>query len=195
MSKTFQFFIWSGKKAVAYLVLTVALSVAIVGTTLAYIIVKTNELNNTFTPGEVEITMTGSTIKNVQDTDVYVRAAVVVTWVNDNGTPGDKTDDVILSTMPVEGTYKDYTITYNTDANWVQGSDTFWYYKEPISKDESVTLIDGVTANTTMDGYTLRVQVISSAIQAEPADAVTGAWTSVTGVDASGKLTIETTNP
>ena len=195
MSKTFQFFIWSGKKAVAYLVLTVALSVAIVGTTLAYIIVKTNELNNTFTPGEVEITMTGSTIKNVQDTDVYVRAAVVVTWVNDNGTPGDKTDDVILSTMPVEGTYKDYTITYHTDANWVQGSDTFWYYKEPISKDESVTLIDGVTANTTMDGYTLRVQVISSAIQAEPADAVTGAWTSVTGVDASGKLTIETTNP
>ncbi len=195
MSKTFKFFIWSGKKAVAFLVLTVALSLAIVGTTIAYIIDYTESLKNTFTPGEVEITMTGSTIKNVQDTDVYVRAAVVVTWVNDNGTPDDKTDDVILSTMPVEGTDKDYTITYNTDANWVQGSDTFWYYKEPISKDESVTLIDGVTANTTMEGYTLRVQVLSSAIQAEPAEAVTGAWTSVTGVDASGKLTIDTTNP
>lgn len=192
MSKTFQFFIWSGKKAVAFLVLTVALSVAIVGTTLAYIIVKTNELNNTFTPGEVDISINGSTITNIEDTDVYVRAAVVATWVNDNGTPGDKTDDVILSTMPVEGTDKDYTITYNTDANWVQGSDTFWYYKKPISKDESVTLIDGVTANTTMDGYTLRVQVISSAIQAEPADAVFGAWTSVESVNDDKTLNITT---
>ena len=190
MSKTFQFFIWSGKKAVAFLVLTVVLSVAIIGTTLAYIIVKTNELNNTFTPGEVDISINGSTITNIEDTDVYVRAAVVATWVNDNGTPDDKTDDVILSTMPVEGTDKDYTITYNTDANWVQGSDTFWYYKEPISKDESVTLIDGVTANTTMEGYTLRVQVLSSAIQAEPADAVTGAWTSVESVNDDKTLNI-----
>lgn len=198
MPKTFKFFIWSGKKAVAFLVLTVVLSVAIVGSTLAYIFVKTNELNNTFTPGEVEISISGSTITNVEDTDVYVRAAVVVTWVNDNGTPDNKTDDVILSTMPVEGTDKDYTITYSTDANWAKGSDGFWYYKKPISEGESVTLIskeNGVTANTTMDGYTLTVQVLSSAIQATPTEAVTGAWTSVTEVDASGKLIIDTTNP
>jgi len=192
MPKTFKFFIWSGKKAVAFLVLTVVLSVAIVGSTLAYIFVKTNELNNTFTPGEVDISISGSTITNVEDTDVYVRAAVVVTWVNDNGTPDDKTDDVILSTMPVEGTDKDYTITYNTDANWVQGSDTFWYYKEPISKDESKTLINSVTANTTKDGYTLTVQVLSSAIQATPAEAVVNSWTSVEKVNDDKTLEITT---
>ncbi len=195
MPKTFKFFIWSGKKAVAFLVLTVVLSVAIVGSTLAYIFVKTNELNNTFTPGEVDISISGSTITNVEDTDVYVRAAVVVTWVNDNGTPDDKTDDVFLSTMPVEGTDEDYTITYNTDANWAKGSDGFWYYKEPISKGESVTLIseeNGVTANTTMDGYTLTVQVLSSAIQATPTEAVTGAWTSVESVNDDKTLTITT---
>ena len=197
MSKTFQFFIWSGKKAVAYLVLTVVLSAAIIGTTLAYIIVKTNELNNTFTPGEVDISINGSTITNIEDTDVYVRAAVVVNWVDDNGTPGDKTDDVILSTMPVAGT--DYTVEFNTAGGWVQGSDTFWYYTSgPLAEGATApTLITSLTQTEQqkMDGYTLRVQVISSAIQAEPADAVFGAWTSVTGVDASGKLTIETTNP
>ncbi|MBQ7343794.1 MAG: hypothetical protein IJW53_03400 [Clostridia bacterium] len=192
MPKTFKFFIWSGKKAVAFLVLTVVLSVAIVGSTLAYIIVKTNELNNTFTPGEVDISISGSTITNIEDTDVYVRAAVVVTWVNNNGTPDDKTDDVILSTMPVEGTDADYTITYSTDTNWAKGSDGFWYYKSPISKSATVTLIDGVTANTTMEGYTLTVQVLSSAIQATPTEAVTDAWTSVTGVDDNGKLIIIT---
>ena len=192
MSKTFQFFIWSGKKAVAYLVLTVVLSVAIVGTTLAYIIVKTNELNNTFTPGEVEITMTGSTITNIEDTDVYVRAAVVVNWVDEDG--------AILSTMPVAGV--DYTVEFNTAGGWVQGSDTFWYYTGVVkaandsnNDDVAPTLITTLTQTDAQkkDGYTLRVQVLSSAIQAEPADAVTGAWTSVTGVDASGKLTIETT--
>ncbi len=184
MPKTFKFFIWSGKKAVAFLVLTVVLSVAIVGSTLAYIIVKTNELNNTFTPGEVDISISGSTITNIEDTDVYVRAAVVVTWVDTNG--------VILSTMPVEGEDADYTITYSTDANWAKGSDGFWYYKKPISKDDSVTLIaaNGVTANTTMEGYTLTVQVLSSAIQAEPAGAVVNSWTSVASVNDDKTLNI-----
>ena len=191
MSKTFQFFIWSGKKAVAFLVLTVALSVAIVGTTLAYILVKTNELNNTFTPGEVKIEIAGDDITNTGDTDVYVRAAVVINWVDGDG--------VILSTMPVAGV--DYDIVFNEDtaltSGWVQGSDTFWYYVDtPLEAGKTANaLINSITQKTTKDGYTLRVQVLSSAIQAEPAEAVFGAWTSVTGVDASGKLTIETTKP
>ena len=191
MSKTFQFFIWSGKKAVAFLVLTVALSVAIVGTTLAYIIVKTNELNNTFTPGEVKIEIAGDDITNTGDTDVYVRAAVVINWVDGDG--------VILSTMPVAGV--DYDIVFNEDtastSGWVQGSDTFWYYVDtPLEAGKTANaLINSITQKTTKDGYTLRVQVLSSAIQATPTEAVVGAWTSVTGVDASGKLTIETTNP
>ena len=183
MPKTFKFFIWSGKKAVAFLVLTVVLSVAIVGSTLAYIFVKTNELNNTFTPGEVEISITGDDITNTGDTDVYVRAAVVVTWVN-------ITDGSTLSTMPVADT--DYTITYSTDTNWVQGSDTFWYYKEPISKDESKTLIDSVTAITTKDGYTLTVQVLSSAIQATPEKAAEQSWNVTIE---NGILTPPTTTP
>ena len=181
MPKTFKFFIWSGKKAVAFLVLTVVLSVAIVGSTLAYIFVKTNELNNTFTPGEVEISISGSTITNVEDTDVYVRAAVVVTWVN-------TTDGSTLSTMPVAGV--DYDVEFNTADGWVQGSDTFWYYTGVVKAandgddDVAPTLITSLTQTDDQkkDGYTLTVQVLSSAIQAEPQSAITESW-GVTFVD------------
>lgn len=190
MPKTFKFFIWSGKKAVAFLVLTVVLSVAIVGSTLAYIIVKTNELNNTFTPGEVEISITGDDITNTGDTDVYVRAAVVVTWVDTNG--------VILSTTPVADT--DYTVAFNTAEGWTKGSDGFWYYTGVVKAandgddDVAPTLITSLTQTDDQkkDGYTLTVQVLSSAIQATPAEAVVGSWTSVEKVNDDKTLTITT---
>lgn len=190
MPKTFKFFIWSGKKAVAFLVLTVVLSVAIVGSTLAYIFVKTNELNNTFTPGEVDISISGSTITNVEDTDVYVRAAVVVTWVN-------TTDGSTLSTMPVADT--DYTVAFNTADGWTKGSDGFWYYTKVLkaandsnNDDVAPTLITSLTQTDSQkkDGYTLTVQVLSSAIQATPAEAVVNSWTSVASVNNDKTLTI-----
>ena len=183
MSKTFQFFIWSGKKAVAFLVLTVALSVAIVGTTLAYIITQTDILQNIFEPAKVDIEINGNDIENKSDVDVYIRAAVVVNWVDEDG--------VILSTMPVAGT--DYTLS--TATGWTQGSDGFYYYLSKVPPTtESITLLNGVTQNKTKDGYTLRVQVLSSAIQAEPAEAVTHSWTCVTGVDANGDLIVSNPN-
>ena len=193
MSKTFQFFIWSGKKAVAFLVLTVALSVAIVGTTLAYIITQTDILQNIFEPAKVDIEINGNDIENKSDVDVYIRAAVVVNWVDDNGTPEDKSDDVILSTSPVAGT--DYTLS--TATGWTQGSDGFYYYLSkvpPTSEPTSIKLLESIIQNKTKDGYTLRVQVLSSAIQAEPAEAVKLSWTCVTGVDANGNLIVSNPN-
>ena len=189
MPKTFKFFIWSGKKAVAFLVLTVVLSVAIVGSTLAYIFVKTNELNNTFTPGEVEISITGDDITNTGDTDVYVRAAVVVTWVN-------TTDGSTLSTTPVAGV--DYDVEFNTADGWTKGSDGFWYYTGVVKAandgddDVAPTLITSLTQTDSQkkDGYTLTVQVLSSAIQATPAEAVVNSWTSVEKVNDDKTLTI-----
>ena len=174
MPKTFKFLIWSGKKAVAFLVLTILLSVAIVGSTLAYIIVKTNQLNNTFTPGTVDISISGDDIKNDGDVEVYVRAAVVVTWVN-------KDDGTTLYTMPKEGT--DYTVEFNTAGGWVKGSDGFWYYTTALkamdnnsTEDEAATLINSIVSNTTVEGYNLTVQVLSSAIQAEPDSAAEQSW-------------------
>lgn len=185
MPKTFKFLIWSGKKAVVLLALTVALSIAVVGTTLAYIIVKTNELNNTFTPPVVNIDdVSGNTIENTSDVDVYIRAAIVVNWVSSEGT---------LSETPVENT--DYTLDLGT--NWVKGADGFYYYTPKVAPGTTpITVLDKVTAPTITNGdYTLTVQVISSAIQATPAEAVIGAWTSVSGVDTSDNDKLIITTP
>ena len=183
MSKTFKFLVWSGKKAVVFLALTVALSLAVVGTTIAYIIDYTESLKNTFTPPVVNIDdVSGNTIENTSDVDVYIRAAIVVNWVGSEGT---------LSETPVENT--DYTLDLGT--NWVKGADGFYYYTLKVAPGTTpITVLDQVTAPTiTNGGYTLTVQVISSAIQATPTEAVIGAWTSVSSVNGDGSLNITTT--
>lgn len=183
MAKTFKFLVWSGKKAVVFLALTVALSLAVVGTTIAYIIDYTESLKNTFTPPVVNIDdVSGNTIENTSDVDVYIRAAIVVNWVGSEGT---------LSETPVENT--DYTLDLGN--NWVKGSDGFYYYTLKVAPGTTpITVLDQVTAPTiTNGGYALTVQVISSAIQATPTEAVIGAWTSVSGVNGDGSLNITTT--
>ena len=183
MPKTFKFFKWSGKKAVAFCVLTVVLALAIVGATLAIIIDVTDSITNTFPPAKVEVSITGDDITNVGDTAVYVRATVVVTWVN-------TTDGTTLSTTPVQGI--DYTITYNTAGNWAKAADGFWYLTVPVAANATApALINNIT-QTTMEGYTLTVQVLSSAIQATPTDAVLAGWaTGVSSVNANGVLQIK----
>jgi hypothetical protein len=195
MLETFRFLKWSGKKAVAFFVLTMVLTVAVVGTMVAYIITKTDDIKNFFTPPALDIVLDGSEIdgniiQNNGDIPVYVRAVVVFNWA----TTDENGNSVILSTAPVEGT--DYTVTYDT-ADWVQGSDGFWYYKKPLAaKNETGSsvspLISSVTQKTIKDDHVLQIQVISSAIQAIPADAVVESWSSaVTGVDTNGSLIVK----
>lgn len=192
MLETFRFLKWSGKKAVAFFVLTMVLTVVVVGTTVAYIITKTDDIKNFFTPPALDIVLDGATIdgniiQNNGDIPVYVRAVVVFNWATTDG------NSVILSTAPVEGT--DYTVTYDT-ADWVQGSDGFWYYKKPLAaKNETGSsvspLISSVTQKTTKNDHVLQIQVLSSAIQAIPADAVVESWSAVTGVDTNGSLIVK----
>lgn len=180
MPKTFKFLRWSGKKAVAFFVLTMILVTVTVGSTIAYVVVKTNELTNTFTPPNLDIDLSatsGNAITNTGDIPVYVRAAVVATYVNTaNGTT--------LSTTP--------TVEITPNANWVKGNDGFFYYTLPINSDETVNLISSMSATSAPDGYELNVQILSTAIQATPITAVTSAWAAVTKVDSSGVLTIAT---
>ena len=183
MAKAFHFFKWTGKKAVVLLVLSIVLTTALVGATVAFIIDITQSLTNTFEPANIDITISGDTISNTGDADVYVRAAVVVTWVNED-------DKTTLSTMPQEGT--DYTVTFNTEANWVKGTDGFWYQKNAIAPEATAPdLISKLTAATAPEGYELHVQVLSQAIQATPAEAVTSNWSAVSGIGTDGVLQIE----
>ena len=180
MQKTFRFLKWSGKRAVAFLILTVVLCIAVIGSTLAYIMQRTEPIVNEFVPPVLDISISGNgnTMTNTGDIPVYVRAAIVVTWVSESD------PNTVLALEPVEG--DDYTI--ELEDSWFVGSDGFYYYESSLGNSASAVLIDRVLQHKEKVGYKLSVQVVSSAIQAMPADAVNESWTAVK-VSGDGKLT------
>lgn len=173
------------KRSMALLVsLAVVLTVA-VGVTLAYIIDRTQEIQNVFDPAHVkcavvenglktenyEDTVTASEKKNVQikntgDTTAYIRVAIVVTWKNKNGN--------VWAQAPGE---EDYSITWNLTANgWVEGTDGYYYYTDPVAPGDLTGILikeaklkEGYAAPVGTDGtqYYLSIEIVASAIQAE----------------------------
>lgn len=105
----------------------------------------------------------------VSNTDyaVYLRAAVVVNWDNSN-------TDTILAAKSGE-----YTLTPGT--GWIRHGD-FYYYKQPVTKDNPTTTPVVSVNGSTKVGYTLAANVAVQAIQALGTTdtgnipAVTAAW-------------------
>jgi len=186
MQKTFHFLKWSGKKAVACLCVALVLTLALAGTTIALVVMRTNSLVNEFTPANLSIDKTadGKGVINDGEVKAYVRAAVVFTWES-TSVPG-----TISSVAPIEGV--DYNYTCSGD--WVKAVDGFWYFtkKPTIAPGESFNVIDSVTViKEAPAGYKLSVELLLDAIQAEPSGAVTESWKSgVHSVTADGKLVI-----
>ena len=158
-----------------------------VGSTLAYIFTKTEPVENTFNPSKVACAVvennnpdenradivpnvsikTNVQIKNTGDTDAYIRAAVVVNWMNEDGTRA-------WATKPVQGA--DYSISYNVNDNgWVDGGDGYYYYTQPVARDQLTDiLITGATqltakgpVGTDNTQYYLSIEIVASAIQAD----------------------------
>lgn len=161
------------------------------GTTLAYLVTGTDPIANLFSPGQVSCEVISGedvTIQNTGTVDAYIRAAVVVSWVNGDG--------VVSANTPEEGT--DYTIAYAGNTGWKKAEDGFWYYTAPVAPEQSTgVLID--SCNTTRKappkGYILSVEVVASAIQATPDDVVTKSWGSGVSAVSSSKLTIKEVQP
>ena len=161
--------------------------------TMAYVFTQTEPVVNQFTPSEVNTeihenfdgtTKNNVVIKNTGDTEAYVRAAIVVTWVKEvTDSSGNKSLETYTG-KPVEG--RDYNITYGA-GNWEKAADGFWYYKVPLAaKAVTTTLIDTCTAvdANTPKGYYLSVEILSSGIQSTPTSVVVEQWSSgVSGVD------------
>ncbi len=166
------------KKRLVLLITSLSiLFVLAVGTTLAYLFDQTEPIVNTFTPSTVGIDIEEKFDENVKenvkitnkgDIDVYVRAIVVVSWKDDSGN--------VYATAPVEGT--DYTVTW-TMAGWVE-KDGVYYYTSPVKPRESTDILltdcKPVEGKEAPEGYKLSVEILSSAIQAEPTNAVYDAW-------------------
>ena len=173
MKKTFRYLKWTGKKAVVLFVLTIVLVTAIIDTTLAIIITKSGSLKSEFSVPDLDIAvMWGDQVVNVGDVPVYIRATIVANWVSkEDGT-------TILATAPVLN--EDYTMELDHDY-WFLASDGFYYDKRVILPDHpfAVQLVKSAKQLKEKEGYTLRLQIISSSIQATPIDAVKSSWTHV----------------
>ena len=151
-----------------------------VGGTVAYLSTATGSVTNTFTPTPVEcsivepnwqngkITKNGVFIQNTGKADAHIRATIVVTWQDAAGN--------VYGQVPVEGEGKDYVLEINK-SSWREGSDGYWYCIAADNPDtQTAVLIKSCTALTSLDGYTLNVEILAQAIQAEPDAAAITAW-------------------
>ena len=164
------------RKRSCLIALALILGLTIIGGTLAYLHDKTEPIVNKFTPVKVETEIeenlkdnvkTDVKIKNTSYIDAYIRANIVVTWQDKEGN--------VLGIEPVEGT--DYTMK-QTLTNWLE-KDGLYYYKGKVEPGNyTANIIDSCTPikDAPVDGYTLHVEILGEAIQAEPDAAITEAW-------------------
>lgn len=192
------------KRKLTAILLSLALFAALtLSGTLAFLIDGDNNVDNTFEPGRVSCKVNENfdgkvksnvAVKNTGNVKAYIRAAVVVTWQDEDGN--------IYPKAPVET--EDYTINYKTDEQIAQDADNFtsgqwiqvgdyYYWNQPVlSVDENSSKCStGIliteckpVENRAPDGYHLVVDVLASAIQADGVNAqnekaVKDAW----GVD------------
>jgi hypothetical protein len=152
--------------------LLVLLLVAVMGTgvTYAFLQWKSQELINQFNVPiaatlQIDEEFNQQEKKNlsvrVADTgySMYVRAAIVVNWVNANGE--------IYSSAPREGL--DYSITLDLANGWSRASDGFYYYQDAVASGQRTGVL--ITSCTRLlappeTGYFLKVEIVAQTIQA-----------------------------
>ena len=148
---------------------------AVVGTTVAFLVDKTGNVQNTFEYAKVscEVTETfnGTSKSNVQitntgTTDAYIRATYVVNWLDAKGN--------IVASVP--DSYS-YSLNVNPDDKWTKMGD-YYYYLTPVAPRDSTpgSLLTCTVTRPENPEYRLSVEIIATAIQSTPAKAVTEAW-------------------
>ena len=187
MARKLKFFKWEGKKALVMLISLLLIVTVGVGGVVAYIIDRTSELENSFVMGRVDSVPERSVldgkkqvaIRNTGDTPAYIRVAMIITWV-----AIDEESEAHESVTHVDEPmwHRDYSIDYAwEDPNWQQNQeDGLWYYLEPIEGGELTPPLiydySKLASAQVPEGYKLSIEVLSSAIQASPANAVTESW-------------------
>lgn len=149
------------------------------GTTLAWLKASSGPVVNTFEPARVTSQVEEKTnngiksevkIKNTSNIDAYIRATVVINWVDKDGN--------IAAQKPVKGT--GYTIEYNLTSNgWWQGNDGYYYYSSAVAPEDLTGVLIKeckAVADKAPEGYSLSVEIIADAIQSVPDKAVSDAW-------------------
>ena len=151
---------------------------AVVGSTVAFLVTETAPVENKFTYASIstgiEETFDGTTksgvkVTNTGDTAAYIRATYVVTWCDMSGN--------VVPSVP-EG--YSYSLTKNPDGTWKKIGDYFYYPTpvEPTEPNNSTlgSLLDCEVTYPTDHKYQLHVEILASAIQSTPANAIQKAW-------------------
>lgn len=172
-----------GRKAALILSLCLIFALA-AGATFAYLTAESNRTENTFQVGksgtDIDEDLDGAQKKSIRVVNTgtvtaYVRAKLVLNWVDEDGN---------VSAAPV-----DISVSYDT-ANWFV-QDGIYYYKAPVAPEaETADLLAAPITEPTdgkPDGCHLEVTVLAESIQAAPSEAVTSTWG--VDVDSSGSLT------
>lgn len=154
------------KKTILMLAAMVLLLTVTVGSTIAYLVASTDSVENTFEPAyvtsKVEETFDGNqksnvSIKNTGNIDAKIRAAIVVTWKDENG--------YTMASQPEDATY---TMDLDLSNGWTKRNDGFYYWDKSVAPQECTgVLIKSCTQTGGVGKYQLCVEVIGSAIQAE----------------------------
>lgn len=160
---------------IALIALLSVVLVASIGGTVAYLNSRTAPQVNEFVPASVTCAVEEQfedgmkqfvKVRNTGNIDAYIRATVVVTFVDENGK--------VSAVAPIEGT--DYTVIW-ANGLWKQGSDGYWYYASPVASGEVTgDLIEMAQPVSVPEGFRLNIQIVATAIQAQPDEAVQGAW-------------------
>lgn len=176
-----------------------------VGGTIAWLVDKTDSVTNTFVPGQVTTEITEGfdgtkksnvDVANTSNIPVYVRAQVVINWVDGDGNVvADVPDKYVI--YKADGVTKVEDLSDQLGDDWKASEDGFFYYTKMLDAADDNGDNGGVTSNLiqcieVLDSeYTLSVEILSEAIQAIPSDAVLDAWKSgVSAVGDDGALTI-----
>lgn len=163
-------------KTAVLLTAAVLLIGTVVGSTVAYLIAQTDAVENTFEYAKVSCKVTESfngsektdvKVENTGTTDAYIRATYVVNWLDAQGN--------IVASVP-EG--YSYTLTENPDSKWTEGNDGYFYYLTPVGPGDSTpgSLLTCTVTRPENPEYRLSVEILATAIQSEPANAVKEAW-------------------
>jgi len=197
----------NSKKKISIVAICLLLTVVmVVGGTLAYLFISTEDVKNTFTPAKVgnhiEETLEGApgpnmvktnvrvenSIKGATDLEIvnaYTRTKYIVTW--------QKTAGDVKYALPAD--ISDYNVLFNLDnsttgdvpGKWVLHTDGYYYFTGIVAPGAATDILirsivpyenAASEGYTVEDGYKLNVEIISQSIQAE-------------GTDAAGKTPIE----
>ena len=142
------------------------------GTVAAYMIRRTGEVVNHFSPAVVNCLVaeefdgtekSSIRIQNTGNVDAYLRRRLVTYWVDGDG--------------KISGSKPSEPISVTAAAGWISGGNNTWYYTSAIAPQEKTpNLLAAPLVLKAEDGLYQVVEVFAEAIQSLPASAVESSW-------------------